>query len=189
MKKTLSILILICMLFSLAACGKKEVQYAKEPESSIPEKGHWTDNVFKSDYADLTFEMPEGWISAKDDELLKLQTEGIYYDFMCQKEETGSQVALMFEELLLTEGSIAITEDEYIEMLSDSFSYSGMQVVETKDITLGKENYKAITVYGEADDFSVTQCSMVRKKGNTMISVIVTALNDDNIEDTLKFFK
>ncbi len=190
MKKTLALLLIVSIIFSFVGCTKRELKYAKEPDVSMPGKGEWNGNLYTNDYADITFEMPEDFIKATDEELSKVEAaDGVYYDLMCQKKSTGSQVTVMTEELLLTEGIITITEDEYIEKLSEAFSSSGMIVLETGDVTLSGEGYKSITVCGESDEFKVTQCSLVRKKGNTMISVIATALGDDKTEDLLKLFK
>lgn len=190
MKKTLLILLIIAFIFSFTGCTKRELKYAKEPLASIPEKGTWTDSVYRNDFANITFQKGEDWKSATDDELSKLQAaDGIYYDLVCQHEKTGSQITVMTEELLLTEGNITITEEEYIQKLSEAFTSSGMEVIAMEDITLGDEVYKSLTVYGESEDFKVTQCSAVRKKGNTMISVIFTAFNDDSVFDMLKYFK
>ncbi len=189
MKKTLVLLLGLSLALMNAGCTKREIQYAKEPDISIPEKGSWTDDIYRNDFANITFQKGGDWIKATEEELSKLQApEGVYYDFVCQHEKSGSQITVMTEELLLTEGTITITEEEYIEKLSEAFASSGMEIIATEDIRLGEEVYKSVTVYGESENFKVTQCSAVRKKGSVMISVIFTAFNDDEISDMLGFF-
>ncbi len=190
MKKILALVLCVVVCLSVSGCGeKKEVQYAKAPEASVPAKGAWDGNVYTNSFSELTFEKPEGWISATDDELATLDVaEGVFYDMMCQDPETGSQVAIMHEELLLTTGSITITEDMYIESLSESFYNSGLEVISQEDVTIGENTYKSVMVYGEAEDISMTQYSIVRKVGNTMVSIMVVAFNDTDIEEIIAYF-
>ncbi|MDO5478905.1 MAG: hypothetical protein Q4G23_07035 [Clostridia bacterium] len=191
MKRILALILVAVLAFAFAGCAEKsgEVKYAEAPETSMPEKGKITGDTYESTFADITFTKPEGWIFATDEEIAGIEAgDGIYYDMVCQNPDTGSQVAVMFEETLLTIGNVAITEDEYIKAISEGLYNSGLEVISQEDKKIGEENYKSVTVYGEAEELTVMQTSLARKKGNTMISVVAVAFNEDNIDDILKCF-
>lgn len=192
MKRLSAVILTLAIAFTLVGCGKdsREVKYAESPSATIPEKGKITGDLYESAFADLTFTKPEGWEFATDEEKASLEAgEGMYYDMLCQDPETGSQVAVIFEEVLLTVGNIAITEDEYIEAISEGLYNSGLEVLSQEDKEVGENTYKTVTVYGESEELTVMQTSMARKVGNTMISVIAVAFNDDNIYDILDYFE
>lgn len=191
MKKILSFMLAGVIAFSFAGCSREEgeVKYAEAPSASMPDKGVIDGDKYESTYANLKFVKPEGWVFATEEEIATIEAgDGVYYDMVCQNPETGSQVAVMFEETLLTLGNIAITEDKYIEAISEGLYNSGLDVISQEDKKIGEDNYKSVTVYGESEELTVMQTSLARKKGNTMISVIAVAFNDDVVDDILKCF-
>ena len=192
MKRIFALIFALVMVLSLAGCGagNGEVKYAEAPEVVIPEKGKITDNVYENSFAGIKFNKPENWIYATEDELSTLEAaEGVYYDMVAQNPETGSQVAVMYDDLLLTVGNIAITEEKYIESIAEGLSNSGLMVMDEADVEIGGKTYKSVTVYGEAEDISVTQQSMARKEGAKMVSIAVVAFNEDSVEDIIEYFE
>lgn len=191
MKKTVALILAGIVAFAFQGCSKinPDLEYATAPDVSLQEKGSWDGNVYKNDSAELIYEKPESWIAATDEELSSVKSaEGMFYDMLCQDPSTGSQISVSHEELLLTTGSITITEDEYIEALAENFYNSGMDVLDRGEVEICGNTYKTVTVYGESEDLIVTQCSMIRKVGNTMISVIAVAFNEDSIDDIMSGF-
>ena len=215
MKKLLALLLSFVMILSFAGCavfvkegketqGKEEgnatqantseesgeVKYAKAPEASVPKKGKIEGNLYTSSLGNIVFEKPDNWEYATDEELASVQMgNGVYYDMACQDLETGSQIFVLYEELLLTKGVITSTADEYIKEISEGLYNSGLSIMSQDDKIIGENTYKSVTAYGEAEDFSVEQCSMAYKEGNTMVSIVVVALNDDSVEDILAYIK
>lgn len=191
MRKLSALILALILVLSFTGCGeKREVEYAKAPEASVPEKGTIEGNVYTGALSGLVFNKPEGWVYATDEEIASVEApEGVFYDMMCQDPVTGSQVAVMYEELLITAGNIAVTADKYIEGIGEGLYNSGMEIYDEKDYELGGKTYKSVTVYGESEDISVMQCSLARKEGSKMISVVAVAFNGESVEDILNYFE
>ena len=108
---------------------------------------------------------------------------------VAQNPVTGSQIAVMYDDLLITAGNIALTEEKYIESIAEGLSNTGLMIMDEEDVKIGDKTYKSVTVYGETEDISVTQQSIARKEGTKMISIAVVAFNDDSISDIMACFE
>ena len=189
MKKALALLLVLAVFAGFTGCGKTsgEVNYAKEPDFAIPERGKIEGNVYESEYSGIRFEKPDGWKYATNEELGSVDSgAGSTYEMLCQDPETGSHVAIIYEELLITAGNITVTEEEYIDAISENMYNSGLDIMNNGDMTIGGKGYKFVEVYGESEEISINQYSIARKAGNIMISVIITAFNDDSASDILE---
>ncbi len=190
MKKVFALLLSAVLAVSLSGCGKKEVNYAKEPEVIETERGAWDGNTYKGGFTDISFALPDGWEILTDDEIKEVsgEPEGITYDMMCQKSSTGSVVTVLYEELLKTSATARITEEEYAKSVADNLYNMGFSVSDPDEMELGDHTYTYISAYGEGGGMTVNQYSLVRKEQGYMISVIVTASNGDDAEEILKRF-
>lgn len=192
MRKLFALILALIMVLSFTGCngGETEVKYAESPEVVIPEKGKITGDIYESSFAGIKFTKPENWVYATDDELSTLEAaEGVYYDMVAQNPVTGSQIAVMYDDLLITAGNIALTEEKYIESIAEGLSNTGLMIMDEEDVKIGDKTYKSVTVYGETEDISVTQQSIARKEGTKMISIAVVAFNDDSISDIMACFE
>ncbi len=192
MKKILALILMVCMVSLLAGCGSNisnKFGVAKEGENERPEIGTVEGNLYKSSYG-IEFEKPDSWEYATVEELASIETQaGVYYDMLCQDLETGSHILVMYENLIDARGTLTITEDEYIETVSNSLYNGGLMEVGRGETSVSGKAFKYIEAYGEAENVSLTQGSYIRKEGNIMISVIVAAFNDDDLTDIMKCFK
>lgn len=190
MKRIFTFILCTAMLFSLCSCGKREVNYAKAPENVAVQRGTWEGNVFCGDFSDISFALPAGWEVVSDEDIQNAIniTDGLTYDMMCQNNATGSNVAIIYEELLKTVGSKTITEEEYLSTVSDNLTSLGFYVSETEKKTLGKHEFNVVRAHGEGDGLTVDQYSFVRKQNGYMISVIVTATNGESFEEIERSF-
>lgn len=82
MKKLLLAMLSVILVFGLAACsnsddkdGQSQTEESKEVKLEY-KRGEWTDNTFNSDFLNLTFDLPEGWVIATDEELTNLMQQG-----------------------------------------------------------------------------------------------------------------
>lgn len=190
MKRILSFILCAVMLFSLCSCGKREVNYAKAPENVAVQRGAWEGNVFLGDFSDISFTLPDGWEVVSDEDIQNAIniTDGLTYDMMCQNNATGSNVAIIYEELLKTVGSKTITEEEYLSTVSDNLTSLGFYVSEAEKKTLGKHEFYVVSAHGEGGELTVDQYSFVRKQNGYMISVIITATNGESLEEIERSF-
>lgn len=191
MKKILSMAVGAVMLLSVCSCGDgKNVKYAEAPEKVNTERGVWNDNVYNGAFTDLSFTLPSGWEVLSDEELREYinMPDGLVYDMMCQNNATGSNVAVIYEDLLETFGSNSISEEDYLESVSSNLESMGFYVSDSEKKELGKHEFTVIRAYGESEDLTVDQYSFVRKEKGYMISVIVTATGGDAYENIERNF-
>ncbi len=190
MKKITTVILSALMLFSLTACEKRELTYAESPDKTEARRGVVEDGLYKGDFTELEFRIPEGWECLTDEELLKITGDapGLTYDMMCQNNQTGSVVAVLYEDLLKSAGTNRITEEEYIKSVSENLYSMGLSVSDEEDITLGGNGFLMLRAHGEGEGITVEQCSLVRKHAGYMISVIVTASNGDDADALLNYF-
>lgn len=219
MKKTLGLI--ICALLSLlmlAGCAGNSASpdpdgASASPSDGVsaekPSRGEWTsDNVYKNEYAGLTFNMPDGWTAATDDEIAQLMglsadlmseagmqfTEKmlelqVINDALIRDSATGSSVIVTFENLGLVVGGSKTTEDEYLDIMKESLnateltSYSFGDSYEEK---IGRESYRVLKA--DAAEFDMVQYIYVRKQGSYMIDVIVTVMGTDDIANIMSNF-
>lgn len=190
MKKLISFVVCVVMTLALCSCSEREVNYAKSPEKTEVSRGAWANGVYSGDFTDLSFRLPAGWEILSDDEIATVSGDktGLTYDMMCQNNATGSVITVIYEDLLLSAGTNRLTEDEYIDTVSDNLSGMGLSIVKNERVSLGKHEFLMLKAHGEGEGISLDQCSLVRKSGGYMISVIVTASNGDDAEELLKLF-
>ncbi len=191
MKRIVSLIACIAILFSITACTKKEVKYAKEFTEVEAVRGSWTDNVFEGEFSELSFNMPSGWEKIDEDTLDSLYEDGkgITYDMMCQNLSTGSTVSILYENLLESMGSYAITSEQYINSVETNLYNMGMEILKNGKTKIDGKTFDMVLAYGESENFSVKQYSFVTKKEGYMISVIVTVMGEDDYEEIMKCFE
>lgn len=190
MKKIITAALSVLMLFSLTSCTERELTYAESPDRTVAERGKIEDGAYKGNFTELEFRIPDGWECLTDEELLEItgDAQGLTYDMMCQNNQTGSVVAVLYEDLLKSAGTNRITEEEYIKAVSENLYSMGLSVSEGEDITLGENRFLMLRAHGESEDITLDQCSLARKRDGYMISVIVTAANGDDADVILNSF-
>ena len=92
MKKVLAVILCFGMTLLLASCrGHREKIYAGEPEETVIERGHWLSGVYTSEFAALTFPLPDGWQIVDEETLAQLYTnDTAICDMACQKGDKGT---------------------------------------------------------------------------------------------------
>ncbi len=194
MKRFFVLMLSLIMVISLIGCGEtgkisENFGVAKEPGNTAYESGKIEGSVYTSCYG-LTFEKPDNWVYTTEEELASVpMQEGVYYDMLCQDPETGSHVLVMYEDLLAVKGNATVTEEQYIEVVSQSLYGSGFMMVDGGTASVCGKDFEYVIAYGESEDITVQQGSYIRKEDRIMVSVIALAFNGDSLEDIIKCFK
>lgn len=204
MKRVLCILLfLLCIIFS----GCDSMMMFNQPAKKLA-RGTVEGNVYKSEYAQLSFSPPEGWEYASDEEVaeimgltsdmladsdLKLNQEMLkkrtIYDVMVQNTATGSNVIVMYENLALVVGGTKFTEEQYYESVKSQLDTAQVYRCVYSDITeesLCGNQYKSLCV--EIPDYNAFQYFYIRKVDKYMLCVIISVFGDDDISSILNCF-
>ena len=201
MKKFFSLFMIITLSLSLSACSSEpKVEEVEEvEEEQIYVRGEWVDQVYTNDYLGFSFTLPEGWVSASDEELYSMldtateeamsedmkeqydkavENATSFYDFAIFSSTTGESIILTIEDLSKTVGAILLTEDLYLDALETNLSnVEGFEfeIVGREDSGLKFDQFRVLNM--NIQDV-MTQKYYVLKDGKYMISFVFAYLND-----------
>ena len=173
-------------------------------EGSTPiERGTIEGNTYVNESINLAFEKADDWTFYSDEELAEVMGTGAdilgYSDFeialseqktiyaMGAQNSYGSNLFLIFENVSLQN----LNEDEYIDIVKEqlnSQSYIEYDFTSQKEIDINGETY--VVVDFQADYYSTTvyQRYYVRKQGNYMISISVSAHSPSELDEIEAMF-
>lgn len=195
MKKFFALLLAVLMVAALAACGGEPAS-TEEPKTDKNAdfiRGVWVDNVYSNEFLDLSFTMPEGWVSASDEELAEImgvvldQTQDtnaiskeflsakVIFDMMAQDATYGTNITLQAENMALTLGGSSYTEEEYVKQTVSQLEKQGLTCDlsdEVTETTIGSITYKTFnaTLY----DGAMAQRYLVSVVGKYMVFLTVS---------------
>lgn len=197
-----ALMLILCGLFAAAAltgCSG----FAKLTRGTIE------GNTYTSEYGGLTFEKPDSWVYASDEEIAEIMGVGAdlisdsgtefskkmlekqsVYDMMAQDKTTGSNVIVYYENLALVVGGTKTTEEEYIELLKKGLTDAAVFQYEFSDVTeqvISGETY--LTFTAKLIDLGGTQTYYVRRVDKYMLGVIVSSFGEDNVAEIAGYFK
>jgi hypothetical protein len=160
--------------------------------------------VYTSEYAGVEFAAPAGWEFAGDDQLaLAMGMEGeapvnhrfpenaadqaVFYDMFAQDMYTGESALVMYENLKGTENA-DITVPKYLEQVKEMIGSQNLGYVlsDAPDCRIGNSVYR--TVRCEMTDQGAVQYYFVRRVGDAMLSITVTAGSEENAVNILTCF-
>ena len=175
--KKLLFLLLLCSFLGLAGCNSKEEAMAEITE--VP-----------CEAAGVNFSLNGLWVIQEEIEANSNVNAGQTVVLNTYKEETGSGISIIYDDLTQTEGGTLVRMDDYVadvqELLkiSDEFSYSCSEVSTEK--VYGEEYKVFTTVISELDG---KQKYFIRRQDDTMIIMVITVFGEDKIEDILALGK
>lgn len=197
------ILALVCVLF-ISGC---DLQLFSPPKKELT-RGTIEGNSYTSDYAEISFSAPDDWVYATDEEIAKIMglsadmfaeaglefdrealKKSSIYDTMVQNPATGSNIVVLYENLLLITGETKMTEEQYIDNVINQFETAQIYKCvfsDIKDESLCGNQYKMLRV--EMPDYNAFQYFLTRKVDKYMLSVIISVFGDDDISSILNFF-
>lgn len=193
MKKILCLIFCLCLSVSLVACGSpaSELPPAPAPEEVEITRGTWDGDTFTSDFSAFTFEKPEGWTIATDEEIGEMTqgalSDGSVCDMMVKKED-GCYVNVTYENLVASTGTASTSEETYLSDLTEMYTYYGYEVMSTGEKTIGDETYRSIAFYAENEEHARVNYILCRKKGSFMILINAMVSDGDVGMDILSYF-
>ena len=176
MKKLIYIL-LLCMVFALTGCKSKEEAMAVITE--IP-----------CNTAGIQFSLNGLWMIQEEAVANANVEEGQTIDLSAYKEETGSAVTVIYEDLTKTEGGTLVRMEDYITdiqnqlKISSEYNYACGEILE--ESLYGKE-YQTFTA--NVSNLGGVQKYYIRRQDDTMIVVLFSVFGEDKLEEILALGK
>lgn len=194
MKKLMTLLLAVSMVFTLTACGGSKETFA---EGSIE------GTTYTNTSLNLKVSIPEGFTLADDAtmEALKASSQSVAEDMTNEEKaaeamdamiyelvamsEDGSSVQIIAENMKKTTGTV-LKASAYVKAAASQVEtqYSSMGVTATSEtngtVSIGGKDFEGMTVTIEANGMTGTQKYYAYKVGNYMYSIITTAMGDDS---------
>lgn len=169
-------------------------------------RGTIVGNTYTNDFAGIKFTKHKDWTFASDADLAQLlgiASDGFGYDFEAALEKTGSIIDVMASfpggspnfqvtiENLSVQSLEDLTEEEYIQLLRQQVSAlnSSYTFGDAYEKELCGETYtvaEASATYGTTE---VLQRYYLRKQGNYMIGITMSASTENSFETMENFFE
>jgi|GEM_PF-3333372 len=200
MKKLLCVLLSAFVLFA-SSCG------TVIPERAAFTKGTIDNNVYENKLAGIRFSPGPAWTFSSEESLLKMNgideslagdddavTEKLnelttIYDMTAEDERQGISVAVTFENMSLYVGGSDATVDEYVLKLKGelekTFENYDVKVTLGDSVKIVDDEYSQVDVLMTVADSAVEQFYYVRKVGDFIISISITAAEGSGAENTV----
>lgn len=192
LKKISKIIVLIfCVLLISTGCNKDETK-----EISL---GSWNEGTYTNEFLGLTYSKPEDWTRYSDEqikdvmkigaeltdssEIAKKLAELTSVTYLMSSSANGSNVILMSEKTLVN-----MSEQSYAESLKSQLEAQTSLKYTLSDVKKETINGKEFATV-EASVETINQKYYIYKVDNYVISLIVTATKDNNINDIFNQFK
>lgn len=176
MRKLIYIL-LVCTLLGLAGCNSKEEAIAETREVLCEEAGvQFTLNGLWIDQSQET--------SDKEAQAERKVILDVY------REETGSGIQIICEDLTKTEGGTLVRLDDYVADFQEQLKISDKYQYACGDIStemLYGNSYETFSAV--AEELNGKQQYYIRRQDDTMIIMVITVFEEDKKEDILALGK
>ena len=176
MKKFIYML-LLCMSLGLIGCNSKEEAMAIITE--IP-----------CDVAGIKFSLNGLWMIQEEAVANDNVEEGQKVALSAYKDETGSAISVIYDDLTKTEGATLIRMEDYVAdiqeqlKISSEYNYACSEVVE--ESLYGKQ-YQTFTA--TVSNLGGQQKYYIRRQDDTMIIVLLSVFGEDKLEEILALGK
>ncbi len=174
--------------------------------SSDSLRGTIVGNTYTNDFAGITFTKHKDWNFASDADLAQLlgiASDGFGYDFETVLEKTGSIIDVMASfpggspnfqvtiENLSVQSLEDLTEEEYIQLLRQQVSAlnSSYTFGDAYEKELCGKTYTVVEASATYGTTEVLQRYYLRKQGNYMIGVTMSASTETSFETMENFFE
>ena len=176
MKKIIYVL-LLCMFFCLTGCNSKEEAMAIITEVPCEEIG-------------IRFSLNGLWVIQDEAEANTNSAEGQTVELSAYKEETGSAINVIYDDLTKTEGGTLVRMEDYMAdvqeqlKISSEYSYACSEVGEE---TLYNQQYQTFTA--TVSNLGGMQKYYIRRMEDNMMVLIFSVFGEDKLEEILALGK
>ncbi len=207
MKRFLMMLLVVCLLGTLAGCREKDP--APEVTGKTLSRGTIDGDVYTSEFIGVSFTKPKTWVYSTDEEIAATMQIGAellnqenfaaqaekmnnVYDMMVRDLMTGDNINIGFENLKASNSS-NITEEQYIEVaknqLKEQASMLNYVFGEAEKCKLGQKDFYRLPAEGAYSGVSFDQFIYIRKEGTYMIVITLTLFGDTAATEYEAMFK
>lgn len=200
MKKIFKVISYVCLilitLVSFTGCSnviKEKISAKNDKNISL---GKWEDNVYKNDFLNIEYTLPENWSKYSDEEIAEAMDLGkellndeqkmsqklaelttVTY-MMTSDPSTGNNVILMSEKPILKN----MTAENYLNALKTSIEKSeniSYEVDQPTSETINGIKYNTLLAKASYSGVELKQKYYVRKQGKYFIGIIATSTTGD----------
>ena len=176
MRKLIYIL-LFCLSLVLIGCNSKEEAMAIITE--VP-----------CELAEIKFSVNGLWMIQEEAVANTNVEEGQTVAFSTYKEETGSTISVIYDDLTKTEGATLVRMEDYVAGIQEQLKISGeydYACSEALEETLYGKQYQTFTA--NVSNLGGVQKYYIRRQDDTMIVVIFSVFGEDKLEEILALGK
>lgn len=176
MRKLLYLLLLSSFL-GLAGCNAEEEAMAVITE--IP-----------CETAEVSFSLNGLWIIQEEAEANSSAEAGQTVALSTYKEETGSGISVIYDDLTQTEGGTLVRMDDYMAAVQEQLKISGEYNYSCSEVSAEKlygKDYE--TFSATVSELGSRQHYYIRRQDDTMIIMVITVFGEDKLEDILALGK
>lgn len=221
-----SVSLFLCLSLLLTACGngttetpvesgqnQRRQSMETQPSQQDPQqdatagtafsRGKWQDNIYTSDFFQLQFTLPEGWVHATDEEIAATMSLGkeiladenkymaeladltTVYDMMANDVANGSSLVVMAEKQTLD----SVTAEVYINTLKgqlEEITSLRYEVGEPTSQEIAGQNFVALPT--SLPDSSIEQYYYARRQGDYMVAIILSGSTGSGLPELLNQF-
>lgn len=172
MKKLIYIL-LFCMFFSLAGCNSKEEAMAVITEIPCEEAG-------------VKFLLNGLWM-IQEEALANVNVEeGQNVVLSAYKEETGSAISVIYDDLTKSEGGTLVRMEDYLADIQEQLKISGeyeYACSEVQEENLYGQQYQSFSA--KVSNLGGQQKYYIRRQDDTMVILLFSVFGDDALDEIL----
>lgn len=192
MKRMISLLLVMVLLLGmLCGCGqdKNSDDTSKEASKTVEwTDGKISDGVYTNECLNLSFQIPEGWIQASEEETRTIlnadpNDKSTIYDILLGPTDMNAIMALACLDLRQQIGGTSMTEDELLdemkEELLDTVELGGASFSEIKSVSLCGREYRSIILTVSVSGITVnTQILLSRLGKDKMVMLTLRASSE-----------
>lgn len=202
MRKAIALLLVLCMVLSLCACGGK----AEEPSVRT---GTVSGYKYENSFLGIGCELDENWTYASEEELSqiigltaemfddeyadKLKEQDMFYDMMAVTEEGLVSINVVIQNIGLLYG-VALSEEKYLDVAEETVTQelgsAGMDNVKTARITkdFAGSEHNGIHISSTIQGVPYYCTQMCIKQGKYIATISLYSFSEDLGDELISYF-
>ena len=178
--KKIGIILALCCMFCLSACNTKAQEEALAQTTEVT-----------SEPGEISFTFNGYWSLQQGDEIDRSkESEGQSYDFIAKHTETGTNIAIIYDDLTKTEGGTLVRMEDYVEAIRNGMLNSGDYTYQCSEITTKRLHGEEYQVFlAGTDEIEGVQHFYIRRIDDTMMIMVITLQGEDTLENVFNMSK